>query len=144
MAQDRLAAQRRNRPVSPAMTVYKWTYESSVSALQRITGILLSGGLYGFATLYLLAPAIGFQLDSESMIAAFGALPVTIKTALKFGIAMPFTYHGFNGFKHLIWDTGRLLSKTTNGKASWAVLACSVSASLMLTFVNFESYPEEN
>jgi succinate dehydrogenase (ubiquinone) cytochrome b560 subunit len=67
------------------------------------------------------------------MAAAFGSLPVAVKTALKFGVSMPFTYHGFNGVKHLIWDSGRLLSKTRSEGATWVVLACSLSASFGLT-----------
>lgn len=30
--------------------------------------------------------------------------------ALKFMIAFPLTYHFCNGIRHLIWDTGKLLS----------------------------------
>jgi succinate dehydrogenase (ubiquinone) cytochrome b560 subunit len=131
-AHDRLAAQRRNRPTAPHLTVYKWTYESSASAIHRITGLLLSGSLYGLATLYLCAPALDLNLDSATMAAAFGSLPVAVKASLKFGLSMPFTYHGFNGVKHLIWDSGRLLSKTRSGRLTWVVLGCSMSASFGL------------
>ena len=105
------------------------TYVSSASAIHRITGLLLSGSLYGLATLYLCAPALDLNLDSAAMAAAFGSLPVAVKAALKFGLSMPFTYHWFNGVKHLIWDSGRLLSKTRSGRLTWVVLACSMSAS---------------
>jgi succinate dehydrogenase (ubiquinone) cytochrome b560 subunit len=131
-AHDRLNAQRRNRPIAPHLTVYKREYVSSVSALHRITGLLLSGSLYGLATFYFLAPALGIQFDSTTLVTAFGSLPVAMKTALKFCSAMPFTYHAFNGVKHLVWDTGRLLGKVQSGRASWVVLACSVSSSLLL------------
>lgn len=129
---DRLAAQRRNRPVSPHMSIYKWQYVSSASALHRITGILLSGGLYGFATLYLFSPTLGLHLDSASIVAAFGSLPVMTKAAVKFSMTMPFIWHAFNGVKHLVWDTGRLLGKTQSGRASWVVLICSGTVSLGL------------
>ena len=114
------------------MTIYKWTYISSASALHRITGLLLSGSLYGFGTLYLLSPALGLHLDSASIAEAFGSWPFAVKTALKFGLTMPFTYHAFNGVKHLVWDSGRLLGKRESGKATWVVLICSMSASLGL------------
>lgn len=134
-AHERLAAQRQNRPVAPAMTIYRWEYVSSVSALQRITGLLLSGSLYGFATLYLLTPVTGIHLDINTIAAAFGSLPLFVKTGVKFALSMPFTYHGFNGIKHLVWDTGRLLGKTTSGQASWVVLVCSLSTSLALALM---------
>lgn len=131
-AHDRLAAQRRNRPIAPHLTIYKWQYVSSASALHRITGLLLSGSLYSLATIYLLAPTMGIHFDSATLVAAFESLPVAVKTALKFCFAMPFTYHAFNGVKHLVWDTGRLLGKIQSGRASWVVLACSMSSSLLL------------
>ncbi|KAJ5730579.1 uncharacterized protein N7483_005087 [Penicillium malachiteum] len=131
---DRLVAQRLRRPVSPHLSVYKWNYVNSSSALHRITGILLSGSLYGFATLYLFAPTLGLHLDSATIIEAFGSLPVTVKTAIKFGLTIPFTYHAFSGIKNLMWDSDRLLGKKQSGRATWIVLICSMSASLELAF----------
>lgn len=135
-AHDRLAAQRRNRPIAPDLTIYKWEYVSATSALHRITGILLSGSLYGLASFYLFAPIIGIHLDSATMADVFGSLPIAVKTGLKFCVAMPFTYHAINGVKHLIWDTGRLLGNVQSGRASWVVLAWSVSSSLLLALSN--------
>lgn len=135
-ARDRLAAQRRNRPIAPDLTIYKWEYVSSTSALHRITGVLLSGSLYGLASFYLFAPTLGIHLDSATMVDAFGSLPIAVKTGLKFCVAMPFTYHAFNGVKHLIWDTGRLLGNVQIRRASWVILACSVSSSLLLALNN--------
>jgi len=118
------------------MTIYKWDYVSSASALQRITGILLSGSLYACFTFYLAAPILGMPFDTTTMIAAFGSLPIVVKAALKFFISMPFTYHGFNGVKHLIWDTGRFLSKNGSGRVTWLVLGCSTTTSLTLTLLS--------
>ncbi|KAJ5908068.1 hypothetical protein N7495_000750 [Penicillium taxi] len=136
-AQERLVAQRRNRPLAPHLEIYKWEYVSVTSAMHRITGVMLAGGLYTFATLYLIAPALGLHLESAPMAEAFGSLPLVVKTALKFGVSFPFTYHGFNGLKHLVYDTGHLMSKTNSGRASYIVLACSVSASLGLALYKF-------
>lgn len=131
-ARDRLAAQRRNRPIAPHLTIYKWEYVSTTSALHRITGVFLSGSLYGLATFYLFAPTLGIHLDSATMVDAFGSLPIAIKTSLKFCATVPFTYHAFNGVKHLVWDTGLLLGNIQSRRASWVVIACSVSSSLLL------------
>ncbi|KAJ5769430.1 succinate dehydrogenase cytochrome b560 subunit [Penicillium odoratum] len=128
----RLATQRLQRPVSPHLSVYKWEFVSSASAIHRITGILLAGSLYGLATFYLLSPTLGIRFDSATLVEAFGALPATVKTGIKFAITTPFTFHAFNGLKQLIWDTGFLLGKKQSGRASWMVLVCSMSASLGL------------
>lgn len=88
-------------PVAPAMTIYRWEYVSSVSALQRITRLLLSGSLYGFTTLYLLTPVTGIHLDINTIAGSFRSLPLFMKLGVKFALSMPFTYHGFNRVKHL-------------------------------------------
>ncbi|KAB8067116.1 hypothetical protein BDV29DRAFT_186724 [Aspergillus leporis] len=134
---DRLALQRRRRLVVPHLTVYKWRYVSLASILHRISGLTLSGSLYGFATVYLLAPALGLHLDSTTLITAFGSLTSVAQVVLKFGVAMPFTYHGFNGLKHLMWDQGHFLNKKQGGRAAQVVLGASISASLGLALWEF-------
>ncbi|KAJ5116125.1 hypothetical protein N7456_000473 [Penicillium angulare] len=141
---DRLAAQRLHRPTSPNLGIYKWTYVSFASALHRITGILLAGSLYAFGTLYLVSPAIGLNLDSTTLLAGFGALPFVVKTGIKLGLCMPFTFHAFNGVKHLIWDTGSLLGKTQSARATWVVLICSIGASMGLALYRFEDKTESD
>lgn len=118
------------------MTIYKWDYISFASALQRITGILLSGSLYACFTFYLAAPSLGIHFDTAAMVAAFGSLPVAAKAGLKFLISMPFTWHSFNGVKHLIWDSGRFLSKYGSARMTWLVLGCSTTTSLALTILS--------
>jgi succinate dehydrogenase (ubiquinone) cytochrome b560 subunit len=76
-------------------------------------------------------PRDGIHLDSGTIAAAFESLQFAIKTAVKFGLSMPFTYHVFNGVKHLVWDTGRLLRKKYSAQASWMVLGCSLSRNLL-------------
>ncbi|KAG7002305.1 hypothetical protein G7Y79_00027g059970 [Physcia stellaris] len=127
-----LEAQRRNRPVSPHLLIYKPQISWYLSALNRITGSTLSGGFYLFGAAYLCAPLFGWHLDSASMAAAFGSLPVAVKVMLKFGVAMPFTFHSFNGVRHLIWDTGRELSNKGVQRTGWTVVGLSVVGSGIL------------
>jgi succinate dehydrogenase (ubiquinone) cytochrome b560 subunit len=61
-----------------------------------------SGGLYAFATAYLLFPA--GTVDTDSLVNTVQALPESVKTATKFLVAWPFTYHAVNGVKQLAWD----------------------------------------
>ena len=60
------------------------------------------------------------------MAATFGSLPVAAKVAMKFGLAWPFTYHSFNGIRHLVWDTGRELDNKGVQRTGWAVVGLSV------------------
>lgn len=69
------------------------------------------------------------------MVAAFGALPLAAKIALKTTMALPFTYHSFNGLRHLMWDLGRGLSNPAIIKSGWTVVGVSVASALALAFM---------
>lgn len=132
---DILAKQRLNRPVSPHLSIYKPQIGWVGSSLHRITGIALSGSLYLWATAYLASPALGWHLESASMVAAFAALPVAAKILLKASMALPFTFHSMNGLRHLMWDLGRGLSNPAIIKSGWTVVGLSVASALALAFM---------
>ncbi|KAJ5381859.1 uncharacterized protein N7496_004287 [Penicillium cataractarum] len=129
-----LVKQRLNRPVSPHLAIYRPQIGWIGSSLHRITGVALSGSLYLWATAYLASPALGWHLESASMVAAMGALPVAAKVILKATMALPFTYHSFNGLRHLMWDLGRGLSNNVIIKSGWTVIGLSVTSALALAF----------
>jgi len=130
-----LEKQRLNRPVSPHLSIYRPQITWYGSALNRVTGSVLSGGFYVFGAAYLILPLFGWHLDSVSMAAAFGSLPVAAKLAIKLGVALPFTYHSFNGVRHLMWDTGRGLDNKGVQRTGWAVVGLSVVSAAGLAFV---------
>jgi len=127
-----LAAQRKLRPVSPHLTIYQPQIPWILSMSHRLTGIVLSGAFYLFGASYLAAPLLGWHLDSASIAAAFGALPLLAKIALKFTIAMPFTFHGLNGFRHLAWDVGKQFKNITVIRTGWTVVGLSFVSALGL------------
>lgn len=100
-----------------------------------MTGSVLSGGLYVFATAYLVAPLFGWHLESASMAAAFGSMPLAAKLFLKLGVAFPFTFHSFNGVRHLIWDTGKMLTNQQVITSGWTVMGLSVTSALALALI---------
>lgn len=69
------------------------------------------------------------------MAAAFGAWPVAAKVAAKFTVAFPFTFHGLNGVRHLVWDMGRELSNKQVQRTGWAVVGLSVTGAAILAMV---------
>jgi succinate dehydrogenase (ubiquinone) cytochrome b560 subunit len=112
-----VAGQRKNRPISPHLRIYKIQITSAGSILNRITGAVLSGGIapsanklttgiYVFGAAYLVSPLLGWHLDVPTMTTAFGSLPIAAKLGIKTAIALPFSYHSINGLRHLLWDTG--------------------------------------
>jgi len=102
------------------------------SALNRVTGSVLSGGFYVFGAAYLVSPLFGWHLDSASMAAAFGSLPVAAKVAAKFAVALPFTFHSFNGLRHLSWDLGKTFSNQAVIRTGYVMLGVSTVSAFWL------------
>ncbi|BAE63756.1 succinate dehydrogenase cytochrome b560 subunit [Aspergillus flavus] len=130
-----LAQQRLNRPVSPHLSIYRPQITWIGSSFHRITGFALSGSLYLYATAYLASPLLGWHLESASVAAAFAALPIVAKVLLKGFMALPFTYHCFNGVRHLVWDLGRGITNQQVIKSGWTVVGLSVLSALALAFL---------
>ncbi|KAL1302976.1 hypothetical protein AAFC00_003293 [Neodothiora populina] len=130
-----LAKQRLHRPVAPHLTIYKPQITWILSSLNRITGITLSAPLYLFSLAYLAAPAFGWHLESASIAAAFGAWPVAAKFLTKFIIAMPFTFHSFNGLRHLAWDVTVGITNKQVQITGWSVVALTTLSSALLAFL---------
>ncbi|KAK3370386.1 hypothetical protein B0H63DRAFT_486900 [Podospora didyma] len=132
-AHDILAAQRLHRPVSPHLEIYdKQQTFFGGSIWQRITGSAFSGGLYVFGAAYLVAPLIGWHLESASLAAAFGGLPLAVKGGLKFLLAWPFTFHALNGVRHLTFDIGIGFKRKDIVKTGWYVWGASIVTGLYL------------
>jgi succinate dehydrogenase (ubiquinone) cytochrome b560 subunit len=62
--------------------------------------VFICVGLYASSMLYALAP---FQ--SSAVVAAVSATPAVIGFAAKFLLSAPYTYHTFNGIRHLVFDS---------------------------------------
>ncbi|KAK8229277.1 mitochondrial succinate dehydrogenase cytochrome b560 subunit C [Phyllosticta capitalensis] len=127
-----LEKQRLNRPVSPHLQIYRPQITWVGSGLNRITGVALSGGLYLYVAAYVVAPLTGWHLESQSVAAAVAAWPVLAKLALKTTIAMPFTYHSFNGVRHLMWDVGMGFKNKQVIQTGWTCVALSVASAVGL------------
>jgi succinate dehydrogenase (ubiquinone) cytochrome b560 subunit len=130
-----LAAQRRNRPVSPHLTIYKPQITWIGSSLNRITGVYLSGIFYIFGIAYLAAPTIGWHLESASLAAAFASWPIIAKVFTKVMLAFPFTYHSLNGVRHLVWDTGAAFTNKQVIVTGWTVMGLAGLSALALAFL---------
>ncbi|KAL3423126.1 succinate dehydrogenase cytochrome b560 subunit [Phlyctema vagabunda] len=127
-----LVEQRKNRPTAPHLLIYKPQVTWYLSALNRITGCILSGSMYAFGTAYLFSPLFGWHLDSASMAAAFASWPAAAQVATKFTLAMPFTFHSLNGLRHLTWDLGKTMTNKTIIKTGWTVVGASTLSALAL------------
>ncbi|KAF2860030.1 mitochondrial succinate dehydrogenase subunit C [Piedraia hortae CBS 480.64] len=132
---DILVQQRVKRPVSPHLSIYRPQVTWILSALNRITGVALSGSLYAFGALYLVSPYLGWHLESAVLAAAFAKWPVSLQALTKFIVSWPFTFHCMNGIRHLAWDTTSMLSNSKVRMTGWAVVGLSAASALALAIM---------
>ena len=58
--------------------------------------------LYGSAMAYVIGPYLGTPWDADTLVAAVSTLPPSAVVACKASLAFPFTFHTFNGIRHLV------------------------------------------
>ncbi|WWD17182.1 succinate dehydrogenase, cytochrome b556 subunit [Kwoniella shandongensis] len=128
-----LNTQREKRPTSPHLAIYQPQITAVMSGLNRITGVALSGALYLSAMAYLLHPVFP-AIDSAHLVQIAHDLPVWAKTGFKVLLAAPFTYHTYNGIRHLGWDMGKGLTIKGVYATGYTVIAATAVSSIYLAF----------
>ncbi|XP_017554645.1 succinate dehydrogenase cytochrome b560 subunit, mitochondrial [Pygocentrus nattereri] len=119
-----------NRPLSPHISIYRWSIPMAMSITHRGTGIALSGGISAFALAALVLPgSFPYYLDLIHSL-SFG--PALI-TASKFAVSFPVAFHTFNGIRHLSWDVGKGLKIPEVYRSGYIVITLSILTSLALT-----------
>lgn len=106
-----------------------------MSLLHRITGATLSVAVYAYGAAYLVAPLFGWHLESAAIAASFAAWPVLAKVLVKSFLAFPFTYHSWNGIRHLVWDTGAAMTNKQVIVTGWTTVGLATVTALALVFV---------
>jgi len=127
-----LNKQRLSRPSSPHFTIYQPQLTWIASIANRATGGALSVLLYGFSIAYLFAPG---TFDSVHIVEFVHDLPEAVKYAGKAILALPFTFHAFNGLRHLSWDLGKFVSLKAAYATGYAVLAATGVSTIVLTLI---------
>ncbi|OBT57740.1 hypothetical protein VE04_01931 [Pseudogymnoascus sp. 24MN13] len=109
-----LVEQRRLRPISPHLSIYRPQITWYASMFNRITGVVLSGTFYLFGIGYLAAPVLGLNL-------AIRAAGGSVRSA------------GRSCRRHLVWDTGRQFTNKAVIKTGWTVVGLTAASSLYLS-----------
>ncbi|MGL5362123.1 MAG: succinate dehydrogenase, cytochrome b556 subunit [Bosea sp. (in: a-proteobacteria)] len=90
-----------NRPLSPHLQIYSWSWTMAMSILHRATGVALYVGTLLIAA-WLVAAASGkASFDTAQWLAAswFGRLVL-------FGYTFALMQHMLGGLRHFVWDLG--------------------------------------
>ena len=117
---------RRERPLSPHLSVYRFIPTMVMSILHRVTGVAMYFGTVLVAW-WLVAAASGpaaFATASAFFGSPFGLL-------ILFGYSWVLFHHMLGGIKHLVWDTGAIGPREVNR----AVAIAQPIASAILTVV---------
>jgi succinate dehydrogenase cytochrome b subunit len=127
-ARETSEAAARGRPLSPHMSVYKMSrYCLLSSILNRFTGLLLSAGL--LLLVYWLAAVAEGEHAYGAALAVLSSVPLEVVYAL---LLAAFSYHLVAGVRHLIWDTGRGLSRVQSQRSAFWVFAVSIVIAIVL------------
>ncbi|XP_068121008.1 succinate dehydrogenase cytochrome b560 subunit, mitochondrial [Hyperolius riggenbachi] len=114
---------RLNRPVSPHMTIYKWSLPMFMSITHRGTGIALSAGVSIFSLAALALP--GDYASHLELVRSLHLGPALIYSA-KFALAFPIMYHTWNGIRHLSWDLGKGFKNPEVYRSGYIVLVLTL------------------
>ena len=69
------------------------------------------------------------------MAASVAAWPLAVKFLAKSLVGLTFTFHCFNGVRHLVWDTASMISNKKVNQSGWTVVGLSVVSALALALM---------
>ena len=127
-----MAPSDRSRPLSPNIQIYRPQLTSVLSIANRITGVALSACAV-FLVIWLLAAAAG--PDSYATVHAF--IKSWVGQVLLFGCTFSFFLHFCGGIRHLAWDAGYGFSLRAIYTSGWAVVAVSITLTVLAWVIGF-------
>ncbi len=120
------------RPLSPHLQIYRPMLTMMMSIAHRITGFANAVG-FALLTWWLLAVSLG--PDAYAYVDRFfGSL---IGQVLLFLFTWSLIHHMLGGIRHLIWDTGTGLDKTSIEVFAWATLIGSIVLTVLVWIAGY-------
>ena len=117
--------EKRQRPLSPHLQIYRPQLTSVLSITHRITGIILVLGTL-LLVYWLLAAASG----PDAYASAQALLASWIGRVVLLGFSFALFFHLCNGIRHLFWDVGMGFELKTAYASGNAVIAASIALTL--------------
>lgn len=128
MAETKVA----ERPLSPHLQIYRWTWTMAMSVAHRITGTALYGGIALFA-IWLVALASGPAVF-DTVHWFFGS-PLGI--LILFGYTWILMHHMLGGVRHLVWDFAVGMEREQRMAMAKFTLIGSVALTVLIWAVAF-------
>lgn len=111
----------RPRPLSPHLQVYRLPLAAVISITHRATGVALSGG-----AAVLVAWLFAAATSAECFTWWQGVLTSPIGLVCMAGWSFALFYHLTAGIRHLVWDAGIGLEKTSVNTSNILVIICAL------------------
>jgi len=129
MGDAKLAA---NRPLSPHLSIYRPMLTMLMSIAHRITGF---GNAVGFLLLAWWLVAIAAGPEKYAVVSSFFG-SIVGRTVL-FLFSWGLIHHMLGGIRHLIWDTGHGLDKTSIEIFALATIIGSTALTILVWLVGY-------
>ena len=126
------ARARIERPLSPHLQIYRWSWTMGMSIFHRVTGVANYLGTVLVAA-WLLAMATG-PGAYDAVQGFFGSI---IGRLILFGYTWSLMHHMLGGVRHLIWDFGHGLEPGTRFNMARFTLIGSVALTLLIWVVAY-------
>jgi succinate dehydrogenase / fumarate reductase, cytochrome b subunit len=123
---------RRERPLSPHLSIYRFMYTMVLSILHRFTGVALALGLC--ALVYWLMSAAAGERAYEQTAWLFRSWIFRI---LLLAWLASYCFHFLNGLRHLAWDAGLGLERAQARRSGRLVVVLAILAFLIAAWVLF-------
>lgn len=122
----------RARPLSPHLSVYRWTMTMAMSIAHRVTG----GALY-VGTILLAWYLIALSMDESAFGVVSGFLNSIIGRIILFGFTWALIHHALGGVRHAVWDTGYGMEKPMRDQLAWATLIGGVVLTIVVWIIGY-------
>jgi succinate dehydrogenase / fumarate reductase cytochrome b subunit len=120
------------RPLSPHLQIYRWSWTMAMSVVHRLTGVANYVGTV-LVAVWLLAMAMG-PAAYDAVQGFFGSI---VGRLILFGYTWSLMHHMLGGVRHLIWDFGHGMEPGTRFSLARLTLVGSVVLTLAIWAVAY-------
>jgi succinate dehydrogenase / fumarate reductase, cytochrome b subunit len=120
------------RPLSPHLQIYRPMLTMLMSIAHRISG---AANAAGFVLLAWWLVAIATGPDAYAQASHFFAS--TIGRIVLFLFTWSLVHHMLGGIRHLVWDTGRALDKTSIEVLAWLTIIGSIALTVLIWYAGY-------
>lgn len=120
------------RPLSPHLQIYRPMLTMMMSIAHRVSG---AANAVGFLLLTWWLVAIASGPEAYAIVSQF--LGSIAGRTLLFLFSWGLIHHMLGGIRHLIWDTGHGLDKTSIEVFAWATIIGSITLTALLWFAGY-------